>query len=193
MEEKAGGIELTGIELSGAALKIKYAGPKGEEAVFEPDVVRLSLDALFVPWPDQPANLKQVRVEWRDNPFWPDAYQRQGKIRRILVDGIEVQLEDFPPQQLRDMFSGMTASLNQRLPDAAVRTSKLYTNATVVSACGLLCGAVAILLPLLIVDKGWVDLVSKILLVLMVASIGAFAWIRSMAGKEEVRAIGQRG
>lgn len=193
MDETSGGVELTAIELSGADLKIKYAGPKGEEAVYEPEVVRLSLNALFVPWPDQPANLKQVRVEWRDNPFWPEAYQRQSKIRRILVDGIEVELEDFPPPQLRDLFSGMTASLNQRLPDAAVRTSKLYTSATVVSACGLLCGALAILLPLLIVDRAWVDSLSKVLLVLMVASIGAFAWIRSLAGREEVRAIGQRG
>ncbi|MEE8304716.1 MAG: hypothetical protein V3S24_20030, partial [Candidatus Tectomicrobia bacterium] len=38
---------------------------------------------------------------------------------------------------------------NQREPDSALKTSKLYTGATVVSAGGLFCGALAILLPIL--------------------------------------------
>ena len=49
----------------------------------------------------------------------------------------------------------------------------------------------AILLPILIGNRGWVDPISKFLLVLMMVSIGGFAWIRALAGREEMRTIEQ--
>ncbi len=191
MATNLGGLNVTAVEVAGAQLKVFYNAGKGGDLIHEPDRVLLRPDGLFLPWNPPPANLKSVAVEWRENPFSPIPLRLQCRVLAGLPDGLEVSFDEAPPAAWDDWFAGAEATLNRRQPDASITTSKLYTRATVVSACGLLCGALAILMPLLVGDQAWVDLVSKLLLALMVASIGGFAWIRSLAGRAEVKAIGQ--
>ena len=191
MSATDGPLELTALGLAGAALKVGYSSGQGGESVYEPDLIHVGPQGMFLQWPDPPANLKTVRLEWSNNPFMPQTFRCECTVIEKLPHGLEVEFDRPAPAALQDWFAGMTVSLNRREPDAALRTSKLYTSATVVSACGLLCGALAIFLPILVGDRWWVDTLSKFLLVLMVASIGGFAWIRALAGREEVRAIGQ--
>ncbi|MDA2924878.1 hypothetical protein MYX65_09530 [Acidobacteria bacterium AH-259-L09] len=191
MSATDGPLELTALGLAGAALKVGYSSGQGGESVYEPDLIHVGPQGMFLQWPDPPANLKTVRLEWSNNPFMPQTFRCECTVIEKQPHGLEVEFDRPAPAALQDWFAGMTVSLNRREPDAALRASKLYTSATVVSACGLLCGALAIILPILVGDRWWVDTLSKFLLVLMVASIGGFAWIRALAGREEVRAIGQ--
>ena len=186
-----GSLELTTLGLAGAALKVSYGSGEGGESVYQPDWIRVDPQGMFLQWSDPPANLSKVHVEWSSNPFMTQTFRCQCTVVDRQPYGLEVQFDRPAPAALQDWFAGVTASLNRREPDAALKTSKLYTGATVVSACGLLCGALAILLPILIGGQWWVDTLSKVLLVLMVVSIGGFAWMRALAGREEVRAIGQ--
>lgn len=191
MATNQGGLNVTAVELVGARVKVHYNLAKGGNQVHEPARVRLRPDGLFLIWDSPPANLKAVSVEWEDNPFTPSAFQSRCRVTGGSEEGVQVVFEDPPPAAWVDWFAGAEATLNLRQPDASVTTSKLYTRATVVSASGLLCGALAILMPLLVGDRAWVDIVAKLLLAAMVASIAGFAWIRSLAGKAEVKAIGQ--
>ncbi len=191
MATNLSGLNVTAVELAGAQLKVHHGAGKSGNLVHEPDRVRLRPDGLFLPWDAPPANLKAVVVEWEQNPFSPIPLRLQCHVAASHPDGLEVTFDDPAPAAWLDWFAGAEATLNRRQPDASITTSKLYTRATVVSASGLLCGALAILMPLLVGDQAWVDLVSKLLLALMVASIGGFAWIRSLAGRAEVKAIGQ--
>jgi len=191
MNATEGPLELTALELAGAALKVKYNSGAGGESAYQPDLIRVDPKGMFLEWPDSPANLKQVQVEWSSNPFIPGTFRCQCTVVGRQPSGVKVQFDDPAPAALQDWFAGMTVLLGRPQPDAARRTSQLYTSAAVVSACGLLCGVLAILLPILIGDQEWVNPISKFLLVLMVASIGGFAWFRALAGREEVRAIDQ--
>ncbi len=188
---QVGGLNVTAVELAGAQLKVHYSAGKSGNLVHEPELIRLRPDGLFVAWDAAPDNLKSVAVEWDDNPFSPLPLLFQCRVAKGHPDGVDVIFAEPPPPAWAEWFAGAEARLNLRQPDASVLTSKLYTLATVVSASGLLCGALAILMPLLAGDRAWVDLVSKLLLALMVASIGGFAWIRNLAGRAEVKAIGQ--
>jgi hypothetical protein len=113
------------------------------------------------------------------------------RVVRRDAEGISVTFNSPPPSSFQEWLGSVSGLLFRDVPDAAIRTSKLYTLATVVSAGGLFCGAMAILLPIVVGDQEWVDPAAKIFLVIMVASIGAFALIRLLAGRQEVKAIGQ--
>ena len=191
MSATEGPLELTALEFAGAALKVKYNSGAGGESAYEPDLIRVDPKGMFLEWPDPPENLKKVQVEWSNNPFIPGTFQCQCTVVGRQPSGVKVEFDDPAPTGLQDWFAGTTAILGRPQPDAALRTSKFYTSATVVSACGLFCGVLAILLPILIGNQGWVDLISKFLLVLMMVSIGGFAWIRALAGREEMRTIEQ--
>ncbi len=184
-------LELTALGLAGAALKVRYNSGAGGESAYEPDLIRVDPKGMFLEWPDPPENLKKVQVEWSNNPFIAGTFRCQCTVVGRQSYGMEIEFDDPAPAGLQDWFTGMTAILSRPQPDAALRTSKLYTSATVVSACGLFCGVLAILLPILIGNRGWVDPISKFLLVLMMVSIGGFAWIRALAGREEMRTIEQ--
>ena len=184
-------LELTALGLAGAALKVKYHSGAGGESAYEPDLIRVDPKGMFLEWPDPPENLKKVQVEWSNNPFIAGTFRCQCTVVERQSYGMEIEFDDPAPAGLQDWFAGVTAILGRPQPDAALRTSKLYTSATVLSACGLFCGVLAILLPILIGDRGWVDPISKFLLVLMMVSIGGFAWIRALAGREEMRTIEQ--
>ena len=191
MSTTEGPLELTALGLAGAALKVKYNSGAGGESAYEPDLIRVDPKGMFLEWPDPPAKLKKVQVEWSNNPFIAGTFRCQCTVVGRQPSGVEVEFDDPAPAALQDWFAGMTAILGRPQPDAALRTSKLYTSATVLSACGLFCGVLAILLPILIGNRGWVDPTSKFLLVLMMVSIGGFAWIRALAGREEMRTIEQ--
>ena len=191
MSTKEGPLELTALGLAGAALKVKYNSGAVGESAYEPNLIRLDPKGMFLEWPDPPENLRKVQVEWSNNPFIPGTFRCQCRVVERQPSGVKVEFGDPAPAGLQDWFAGMTAILGRPQPDAALRTSKLYTSATVVSACGLFCGVLAILLPILIGNRGWVDPISKFLLVLMMVSIGGFAWIRALAGREEMRTIEQ--
>ncbi len=191
MSTTEGPLELTALEFAGAALKVKYNSGAGGESAYEPDLIRVDPKGMFLEWPDPPASLKTVQVEWSNNPFIAGTFRCQCTVVGRQPSGVKVEFDDPAPAVLQDWFAGMTAILGRPQPDAAVRTSKLYTSATVLSACGLFCGVLAILLPILTGNRGWVDLISKFLLVLMMVSIGGFAWIRALAGREEMRTIEQ--
>lgn len=195
MGADGGGLELTAVELSGVRLRVVYTAGK-DQAVHLPKLVRLGREVLYLEWPSVPAGLRKFRLEWSDNPFSPVPFQGQCSVLEKQAEGLLAGFDGSPPAGLADWLERAAESLRREpeeeaLPNAAVQTSQLYTRATVVSATGLLCGALAILLPLLIGDRGWVDLLSKVLLVLMVASIAGFAWLRALAGRAEIRALGQ--
>ncbi len=191
MSTTEGPLELTALGLAGAALKVKYNSGAVGESAYEPDLIRLDPKGMFLEWPDPPENLRKVQVEWSNNPFIPGTFRCQCTVVERQPSGVKVEFDDPAPAGLQDWFAGMTAILGRPQPDAALRTSKFYTSATVVSACGLFCGVLAIILPILIGNGGWVDPISKFLLVLMMVSIGGFAWIRALAGREEMRTIEQ--
>jgi len=191
MSATEGPLELTALGLAGAALRVSYDSGTGGESTYQPDLIRVDPKGMFLEWPDPPENLKKVQVEWSNNPFIPGTFRCQCTVVGRQPSGVKVEFDDPAPAGLQDWFAGMTAILGRPQPDAALRTSKLYTSATVVSACGLFCGVLAILLPILIGNRGWVDPISKFLLVLMMVSIGGFAWIRALAGREEMRTIEQ--
>lgn len=186
-----GPLQLSALELTGVNLKVSYSTGAGGEFTYEPGLIRLSTQGMFLRWPDPPKDLKRLNLEWSNNPFMPETFYCQCAVVERQPDGLEVQFERPAPAGLQEWFAQMRGILNRAEPSAALRTSKLYTMATVVSAGGLFCGALAILLSILVGDLWWVDAVSKFLLVLMLASIGGFAWIRFLAGREEIRAIGQ--
>ncbi len=191
MSTTEGPLELTALEFAGAALKVKYNSGAGGESAYEPDLIRVDPKGMFLEWPDPPASLKTVQVEWSNNPFIAGTFRCQCTVVVRQPSGVEVEFDDPAPSALQDWFAGMMVFLGRPQPDAALKTSKLYTSATVLSACGLFCGVLAILLPILIGNRGWVDPISKFLLVLMMVSIGGFAWIRALAGREEMRTIEQ--
>ncbi len=182
---------LTALGLRGAAVSVAYQNGNKREAVHQPDSVRLALDGMFLEWPNPPADIRRVQVDWSSNPFMPRPFRAECVVVERERDGLLVEFEGPTPIALRDWFGKAAALLDQRVPDAAVKTSRLYTSATVVSAGGLFCGALAILLPIIAGDQTWIDLASKILLLIMVFSIAGFAWLRALAGRAEVRAIGQ--
>jgi hypothetical protein len=187
MSKEGNTLELTALEVSGASLKVRYGT---QDAVHQPSWIRVSPQGLFLEWPKPPANLKYVRVQWADCPFTPHTFKSECTVVERTDSGLLVEF-DRPSPALSNWFVAMNSLSQGKEADAALRTSRLYTTATVVSACGLLCGALGILLPILGGDRSWIDSVSKALLILMVLSIGAFAWIRALAGRAEVRAIGQ--
>lgn len=184
-------LELAALELAGAVLKVNYSNGKGEKFSHQPDWIRVNPRGMYLEWPNPPPDLQQIQIEWSNNPFVSHIFRCQCTVTESGSAGVEVEFKDPPPASLQDWFNGMTAILGYPQADPALRTSKLYTRATVISAVGLLCGVLAIVLPILIGDRGWVDFISKFLLVLMLASIGAFAWLRALAGREEARAIAQ--
>jgi hypothetical protein len=191
MDSTGNPYELTGLELSGAGLKIIHGGNGGQESVYEPGRFRVSSRGLFLPWTDPPARIKKVRLEWVNTPFMPRTLRAECTVVDQQPQGVEIEFDPPAPSQLRDWIARTSASLNRREVDAALRASKLYTAATIVSACGLFFGALAILMPILIGQRGWADAVSKVMLIAMVASIGGFAWIRAIAGRAELKAIRQ--
>lgn len=191
MGTKNGPIELDAMELSGADLKVSFHSSKAGESSYEPEWIRVGSQGLFLPWPDPPQRIKKVHLEWANAPFMHHTFRMDGTITKRYDEGVFISYDHAAPPGLQDWLTGLAAFMNKSEPDAALKASKLYSRATIVSACGLFFGALAILLPILISERGWVDLLSKILLMLMVFSIGGFALIRAMAGKAELKAIKQ--
>ncbi|MFQ5737708.1 MAG: hypothetical protein ACE5JX_01740 [Acidobacteriota bacterium] len=191
MDETEGRFQLASLSLTGVAFRVSYRVGEGAESVYAPDFIRVSQGGFFLHWPDAPTSLGTVRVEWSNNPFMPQTWRCECTVSHQQPEGVHLEVPPTAAAALRDWLAEVTAVLNRPQPDAALRTSKFYTTATVVSASGLMSGALAIILPILIGGPAWVDAVSKALLVLMVASIGGFAWLRVLAGREEMKAIGE--
>ncbi len=190
MERSNARMKLAAVVLADTDIEVTYSQERGIQNVHRPEWIRLAPDGMFLHWPDAP-EVKQLRVEWVDNPVVAGSFTRECVVVSRQEDGLLAEFEGPAPVALQDWFERLAGLLDERVPDAAVKTSRLYTNATVVSATGLFCGALAILLPILAGDQLWVDLASKALLLAMVLSIALFAWLRALAGRAEVRAIGQ--
>ncbi len=140
---------------------------------------------------DHIVKVPKLQVEWSDCPFTPQPFRCECTVLETSVQGLQVKLDGPIPGTMKEWFERIAVLASQREPDSALKTSKLYTGATVVSAGGLFCGALAILLPILSSGQWWIDAISKVLLLVMVSSIAGFAWIRFLAGRAEVRAIRQ--
>ena len=184
-------LELTDLGLSKVNIKVRFAGESESESVYRPASVRFGPQGMFLNWPIPPSDLRKLHIEWADCPFTPQPFRCECTVLESSEEGLRVKLDDPTPTTMKEWFERISALANQREPDSALKTSKLYTGATVVSAGGLFCGALAILLPILSSGQWWIDAVSKVLLLIMVASIAGFAWIRFLAGRAEVRAIRQ--
>jgi len=184
-------LELVDLGLGRVDLKVRFAGESESESVYRPAFVRLGPQGMFLHWPSPPSDLKAVSVEWSDCPFTPGPFGCECKVLETTGEGLQVKLDGPVPAAMQEWFERISALASQREPDSALQTSKLYTGATVVSAGGLFCGALAILLPILSSGQWWIDALSKVLLLVMVSSIAGFAWIRWLAGRAEVRAIRQ--
>lgn len=190
MSRRARSLALKSLGLSGVKLEVRYAGSRGEEKNFYPESFRVSNEGFFLSWPNAP-DLQVVSVTWKECPFLAPEMTVSCRVTERSKEGLEVVFDRAAPVALTDWLESAASVLSREIPEAAVRTSRLYTLATVVSAFGLFSGALAILLPIVVGDRGWVDSVAKGLLLLMVVSIGAFAVVRALAGKAEVRAITQ--
>ena len=191
MAAQNGPLELTDLGLTGVDFKVRFAGESDSESVYQPALVRLGLKGIFLHWPDPPADLEKLHVEWADCPFTPEPFRCECRVVETTGEGLQVNLDGLTPAAMKEWFERISALASQREPDSALTTSRLYTGATVVSAGGLFCGALAILLPILSSGQWWIDVISKGLLLVMVSSIAGFAWIRFLAGRAEVRAIRQ--
>ena len=191
MAVQNGSLELTDLGLAGVDFKIRFAGESDSESVYQPAFVRLGPQGMFLHWPDPPSDLRKLHVEWADCPFTPEPFRSECRVLEPTREGLQVKLDGPTPAAMKEWFERISALASQREPDSALKTSKLYTCATVVSAGGLFCGALAILLPILSSGQWWIDVISKVLLLVMVSSIAGFAWIRFLAGRAAVRAIRQ--
>ena len=184
-------LAVTDLGFTGVDFKVRFAGESDSESVYQPAFVRVGPKGMFLHWPDPPADLGKLHVEWVGCPFTPEPFRCECRVVETTGEGIQVKLDGPTPATMKEWFERISALASQREPDSALTTSKLYTGATVVSAAGLFCGALAILLPILSNGQWWIDVISKILLLVMVSSIVGFAWIRFLAGRAEVRAIRQ--
>lgn len=191
MQKSGQSFPLRSLELNAQSLTVHYRTGQGHQARFEPVSFRVGLEGFYIPWEEAPRQLDSVTVEWADNPFMTEAFSTTCRVARKTGEGVDLLYTSPPPTAFEEWFRSVSGILFREAPDAAVRTSQLYTLATVVSACGLFFGAMAILLPIVVGDRGWVDGLAKTFLIVMVVSIGAFAVIRLLAGRQEVRAIGQ--
>jgi hypothetical protein len=186
-------MKLWELGLAGLDLRLVFAKPHGEEGIFQPQQIRLRPEGMFIEWPEPPEGLEHLQVQWANCPFMPGVWRCECAVDERNPNGIEVTFERSAPRALRDWFLKADASLSRSPSDATLSTSKLYTAATVVSACGLFCGAAAMLLPIVVGSEAWVDLLAKVLLVVMVSSIAGFAGLRTLAGRAELRALRQDG
>ncbi len=184
-------LELTDLGLNGANIRVRFAGESESESAYRPALVRLGPQGMFIHWADPPSGLQRLEVEWSDCPFTPQPFRCECLVVKTSSEGLQVKLDGPTPGTMKEWFERISALASQREPDSALKTSMLYTGATVVSAGGLFCGALAILLPILSSGQWWIDAISKVLLLIMVFSIAGFAWIRLLAGRAEVRAIRQ--
>ena len=191
MQESGNSSPLRALEITARGVRVRYSSGKGHEATYDPPSFRIGLEEVFIPWPDAPGHVQEVTLEWQGSPFMTDAFSANCKVLKQGKEGLTLAFNSPPPSAFTDWLASVSGLLFREAPDAAIRTSQLYTMATVVSACGLFCGAIAILLPIVVGDQSWVDTTAKVFLVIMVASIGAFAMIRLLAGRQEVKAIGQ--
>ena len=187
------GMKLCEMGLAGLDLRVIFAKPHGEEGIFEPQQIRLRPEGMFIEWPEPPEGLEHLKVLWANSPFLPGVWRCECAVGGRNHNGIEVTFERSAPRALREWFLKADVSLSRSPSDATLSTSKLYTAATVVSACGLFCGAAAMLLPIVVGSAAWVDLLAKVLLVIMVSSIAGFAGLRTLAGRAELRALRQDG
>ncbi len=192
MQESGNPSPLRAVEMTARGVQVRYSSGKGHKATYDPPrFFRIGLEEVFIPWPDAPSEIKEVTLEWQGSPFMTEAFFANCKVLKQGKEGLTLTFNSPLPSAFTNWFASVSGLLFREAPDAAIRTSQLYTMATVVSACGLFCGATAILLPIVVGDQSWVDTTAKVFLVIMVASIGAFALIRLLAGRQEVRAIGQ--
>ncbi len=191
MAGESGGLELMDLGLSQIELRVRFPGESESESVFEPGFVRVSPTGIFLHWPNPPADVGNLLLEWSDCPFTAQPFHCECTVVEVSSQGLQLRFDGPTPVTLREWFERITALAAQREPDSALKTSRLYTRATVVSAGGLFCGALAILLPILSTGQWWIDTISKVLLLIMVGSIAGFAFIRFLAGREEIRTIRQ--
>ena len=145
-----------------STLRSGLPGESDSESVYQPAFVRLGPKGIFLHWPDPPADLEKLHVEWADCPFTPEPFRCECRVLETTGEGLKVKLDGPTPATLKEWFERISALASQLEPDSALRTSKLYTGATVVSAGGLFCGALAILLPILSSGQWWIDVISKI-------------------------------
>ncbi len=186
-------MKLCELGLAGLDLKVTYPGPDSERVTFVPRRIRLGPAGMFIEWEEPPAGLEDLTVEWNKNPFLPGVWRCECRITERSHDGVEVTFGRTAPTALREWFQRANVSLSRPPFDANLTTSKLYTAATVVSACGLFCGAAAMLLPIIAGSVPWIDTLAKVLLLVMVFSIAGFAALRVLAGRAELKAIRQDG
>ena len=191
MQESGTPSPLRTLEMTAQGVQVRYSTGKGHEASYSPPIFRVGWAGVFIPWPDAPGHVQEVTLEWQGSPFMMETFSSDCKVLEQSGEGLTLAFNSPPPTAFKDWLASVSGLLSREAPNAAIRTSQLYTLATVVSACGLFCGAMAILLPIVVGDRSWVDTTAKVFLVIMVASIGAFAMIRLLAGKQEVKAIGQ--
>ena len=191
MTVQNGPLELTDLGLSKVNIEVRFAGESESESTYRPAFVRLGPEGMFLHWPDPPSDLQKLQIEWSDCPFTAQPFRCECTVLESSGEGLQVKLDGPTPATMKEWFERISTLAKQREPDSALKTSRLYTGATVVSAGGLFCGALAILLPILSSGQWWIDAISKVLLLVMVASIAGFAWIRFLAGRAEVRAIRQ--
>lgn len=191
MQESGTENPLRALDLEARGVTVRYQSGKNQESTFQPETFRVGLEGFYIPWAGSPTKLKEATVEWEGNPFMSETFAASCRVEKRESTGLQLGFSSPPPSAYTNWLNSISATLWRKTPNASIRTSQLYTLATVVSAFGLFCGAMAILLPIVVGDLNWVDPVAKACLVIMVLSIGAFAVIRALAGKQEVKAISQ--
>ena len=148
-------LAVTDLGFTGVDFKVRFAGESDSESVYQPAFVRVGPKGMFLHWPDPPADLGKLHVEWVGCPFTPEPFRYECRVVETTGEGIQVKLDGPTPATMKEWFERISALASQREPDSALTTSKLYTGATVVSAAGLFCGALAILLPILSSGQWW--------------------------------------
>lgn len=159
--------------------------------------VDVGLGGMFISWSRPPAvqvlNSAPLKIRWIDPPFSDGPFEAKAEAVARVDDGIHVSFAHLPSEQAQHLYEWVRA-LESRLEgvagnEFAIQTSRWYTISTVTSAAGLCLGAVGMFFQLM----RWFTsfYVPQILLLLMVISIAAFAYMRALAGRYEVQAIRQ--
>lgn len=188
-------VRLSRLGLTGDVTVEYYEGGQLRTHHSRTAAVDIGLGGMFISWSRSPAEqvLKagKLTIRWTDPPFSNGAFEASAELACRVEEGIHVRFVHVASAQAQQLYQWIR-SLEERLAgsredESAIKTSKWYTLAAVTSALGLCLGAVGMFFQLMRWFTAYY--VPQILLLLMVLSIAAFAYMRAVAGRHEIRAI----
>ena len=130
MAAQNGPLELTDLGLSKVNIEVRFAGESESESAYRPAFVRLGPEGMFLHWPDPPSDLQKLQIEWSDCPFTAQPFRCECTVLESSGEGLQVKLDGPTPVTMKEWFERISTLANQREPDSALKTSKLYTGAT---------------------------------------------------------------